>query len=761
MRPVRHSADLIDVLLAGDRRGDRVTHVERLSSRPARESQWPAWIDDEVRNRMIASGAKLPWSHQAEAAEAAWSGRSVIVSTGTASGKSLAYLMPALSAARRGRTGGATLYLAPTKALAADQLRAIDQLDVPDVIAVPYDGDTPNELRDMARAHATYLLTNPDMLHHSLLPGHHRWAGFLRSLRFVVIDECHEYRGVFGSHVAHVIRRLRRLCEAYGAHPAFILASATTSDPAHSAERLTGLPVGAVTDDGSPRGERSFLLWDPPTDRGRRRNVLSESAELLTDLVIADARAVVFVKSRRAAETVADRARVALREVSGELENQVAAYRAGYLAHERRSLEAALQDGRLTGVAATTALELGVDISGLDVVLIAGWPGTRASLWQQAGRAGRKGSSSVAVLIARDDPLDSYLVQHPDSVFGKPVEVTVLDPANPYVMAPHLCAAAAERPVTKDDLDLFGPGAEQVVAALERERRLRKRGTDSPTWHWTKRDRPAALADLRGSGGGTINLVEQGTGALLGTADAARAHSTVHAGAVYVHQGDTYLVDHLDLDDHVAMLRPESPGYFTTVQDVSSLHVLNEDEFQEWQHARLSFGSVEVTSQVVGFTKRELGSGAVLGSEPLDLPERHLRTRAVWWTMSDHAVAAAGVADPDRAGAAHAAEHAAIGLLPLVATCDRWDVGGLSTVRHADTGTLTVFVHDGHPGGAGFAERGFRVARAWLNATLETIVECPCADGCPSCVQSPKCGNGNEPLDKHGAIRMLGHLLGQ
>ncbi len=740
-----------------------MTHVESIPARDARPAEWPEWLDVAVREQLVKASIEAPWSHQAQAASLAWAGRSVVLSTGTASGKSLAYLMPALTAARGGRRdGGTTLYLSPTKALAADQLRTLDELAVPDVVATTYDGDTPAELRDVARAHATYLLTNPDMLHHSVLPRHHRWAGFLRSLRFVVVDECHNYRGVFGSHVAHVLRRLRRICAAYGANPTFVLASATAADPAWTAERLTGVPTEAVTDDGSPSGGKTFLLWEPPispsSGNGQRRGVLAETADLLTDMVVADARTVAFVRSRRASEAVAGMARSALADVDPELPARVASYRSGYLAHERRDLEAALSTGAVCGVAATTALELGVDITGLDAVLIAGWPGTRSSLWQQAGRAGRSGRTSLAVLLADDDPLDSYVVRHPDAIFGHPVEATVLDPDNPHVLGPHLCAAAAERPLSLDDTAIFGPSTSEALHSLEHQRLLRRRSKGEPTWHWTRRDRANDLADLRGSGS-LISLVEQDTGRVLGTVDSARAHFTAHAGAVYVHQGETYLVNDLDLDDEVAFATAAAVDYTTTAREVSTLHVLEEDISQHWGPARLTFGTVEVTSRVVGYLKRALGTGEVLGEVGLDLPERRLRTRSVWWTLPDDVIDAAGVDRATAPGAAHAAEHAAIGMLPLIANCDRWDVGGLSTVLHQDTEALTVFVHDGHPGGAGFAERGYHDARRWLSTTRETIASCSCHDGCPSCVQSPKCGNGNDPLDKRGAIRLLDAVL--
>jgi DEAD/DEAH box helicase domain-containing protein len=757
------AAELLATVTATPERAARVTHVEHLPTRAGRTVDWPAWVDSLVLTRLHASGIRALWSHQAEGASLAWAGISVLVATGTASGKSLVYLLPALTAARRER--GRTLYIAPTKALAADQLRTLDALAVPGVVAATYDGDTPDEARDTARAHATYLLTNPDMLHHSLLPRHHRWAGFLRSLRFVVVDECHGYRGVFGSHVAQVLRRLRRVCAGYGADPVYILASATTAEPEVSASRLVGRPIRAVVDDGSPRGQSAFVLWEPPLIPARgengapiRRSTIVETADLLADLVVAGARTVAFVRSRRSAETVATMTREALEPLAAELADQVAAYRAGYLPYERRAIEERLTIGTLRGVAATNALELGVDIAGLDAVLMAGWPGTRASLWQQAGRAGRAGQEALAVFVARDDPLDTYVVTHPTAIFGQSVEATVLDPDNPYVLAPHLCAAAAESPLTDDDATLFGPSAPQVLASLERRRLLRRRASG---WYWTRRDWAPDLADLRGTGGQPVRLVETGTGRLLGTVDHARAHSTVHTGAVYVHQGETYLVEDLDLDEGLAIVRPDAPDYTTTARDITDLRVLGEARSVEWGPARLVFGSVEVSSQVVSYLKRRFGSGELLGEEPLDLPPRQLRTRAVWWTLPDDAVRAAGVAAPDAPGAAHAAEHAAIGMLPLVATSDRWDVGGMSTARHPDTGLLTIFVHDGHPGGAGFAERGFDAAAVWLRATRAAIAACPCPAGCPSCVQSPKCGNGNEPLDKAGAVRLLDAALAQ
>jgi DEAD/DEAH box helicase domain-containing protein len=758
---MRSSERVLERLLTAPGRSDRVTHIEIVPARAAVVAAWPSWVHPDIVEAYARLGIGEPWAHQVEAAELAHAGHHVVVATGTASGKSLAYQLPVLQSLLAGGTGTTALYLSPTKALAADQLRAVGELELAGVRASTYDGDTPYEERAWVRAHANLVLANPDLVHRSMLPSHRQWAAFFRGLSFVVIDECHGYRGVFGSHVAHVIRRLRRVAAKYGAFPVFVLASATVSEPAISASRLIGLDVEAVTDDASPRGASRFVLWEPPlvqlgVGAAYRRSAVAETADLLADLVADGVRTLAFVRSRRGAEAVALAARRALDDVSPDLGRQVAAYRAGYLPEERRALERQLRSGAILGLAATTALELGVDVSGLDAVLLAGFPGTRSSMWQQAGRAGRDGQESIAVMTARDDPLDTYLVHHPEALFGRPVEAAVFDPDNPYVLGPHLCAAASELPLEPADLALFGPTAADVVSSLVERRLLRARPTG---WFWTKRERAADLADLRGTGGDPVRIVDDATGQLLGTANAASAHATVHEGAVYVHQGATYVVRDFDVADGVALVTPAEVDYFTTARDVTDITITATASTTLWGAAAVSFGSVDVTTQVVSYLRRRVMSGEVLGEQPLDLPQRQLSTRAVWWTVGDEQLADAALAWADLPGAAHAAEHASIGLLPLVATCDRWDIGGVSTARHVDTGRLTVVVYDGYPGGAGFAERGYEAAATWLTATRDAIAACACETGCPSCVQSPKCGNGNEPLDKAAAIRLLDTLL--
>jgi DEAD/DEAH box helicase domain-containing protein len=756
-------ADLLHAVLSGTPEEEQpVTHVHRMPVRDSRTLPWPAWVSPELLARLEAQGVTAPWRHQVEAAQLARDGSHVVVATGTASGKSLAYQVPALTRLAEDPRA-CVLYLAPTKALARDQLTSVAELADPSVRPAAYDGDTPMEEREWVRRHSRWIVTNPDMLHRGVLPAHQKWSSTLRRLAYVVVDECHAYRGVFGSHVGHVLRRLRRICRRYGAEPVFLLASATVAEPAAAATRLVGAPVVAVTEDGSPRPGATFALWEPPlTERTGehgaplRRSAAADAATLLADLVERGARTLAFVRSRRSAESVAEQARHVLRDRGrADLARRVDSYRGGYLPEERRELERALSAGELLGVATTNALELGIDITGLDAVVLAGYPGTLASLWQQAGRAGRAQRESLVVFVARDDPLDHYLAHHPRAVFGRPVEATVTDPTNPYVLGPQLFCAAAELPLVPDDLaDFGGAAAEARVEELVAEGALRRRPTG---WYWAGRGRPDV--DIRGSGLAPVTIIEGDTGRLLGTVDGDAAHATVHTGAVYVHRGETYVVDEFDVDEAVAVVHPESPEWTTVARDVTDLAIVATDRSRSLGTVTAHTGVVDVTNQVVAYQRRRLGTGEVLAEFPLDLPARQLRTRAVWLTLDERAVGRAEVDDAELPGSLHAAEHAAIGILPLLATCDRWDLGGVSTALHPDTGAATIVVYDGHPGGAGFAERGFAVLRSWLQATRATVASCECESGCPSCVQSPKCGNGNEPLDKAGAVRVLDVVL--
>ncbi len=738
---------------------DGLIHLTRLPARRARAAPIPDDLPPLLVDRLRLAGIEQLYAHQAATLAAARKDRHVVVATGTASGKSLAYQLPVLEALLTDEHA-TTLYLSPTKALGRDQLRAIRDLRLPQVRAAVVDGDTPFAERDAIRKTANWVLTNPDLVHHSLLGDHRYWRDFLHRLRYVVVDESHTARGVFGSHVALVLRRLRRLAERYGADPRFLLASATIGNPAEHAGWLVGDEVTAVVEDGSPHGALDLGLWQPPlldVDEGVRRSVLREAGDLLASFVGAQVQTLVFAKSRKAAELIALFARERLGDSA--LADAVASYRAGYLPEERRALETALREGRLVGMAATEALELGIDVAGLDTVILAGYPGTAASFWQRLGRAGRTGEASAGVLVAGDDPLDQYLVHHPEQLLERPPEDAIIDPANPYLLGPHLRCACQEAPMDADEATRwFGPGAPALLDEEVAAGRLRERGG---RYHFFGRRRASAEVDIRSIGGATIRIVDADTGALIGDVEEARAYKQTHTGAVYLHQGRQYEIRALDLDRGLAVAR-EAPeiSYATRARSDTDVRILGELEHAAWGEVDVRLGSVEVTVQVTGYEVFRPGSNEVLDRVDLELPATTLQTVAVWYTIPDHLLEdEAGLTFARVPGSLHAAEHAAIGLLPLIALCDRWDIGGLSTAVHADTGMPTVFVYDGYPGGAGLAERSFRRLGEHLAATRAAVAECGCAHGCPSCVQSPKCGNGNEPLDKDGAVAVLDLLL--
>ena len=735
---------------------ERLAHLERIAERSSQPVADPA-LAPELSVRLRRLGVEGLWSHQAEGIAAARAGRNVAIATGTASGKSLVYqlaTMERLSADPR----ATALYLFPTKALAQDQLRAMRAFALPAVRAAVFDGDTPGGERTWVRRNANLVITNPDMLHYGILPQHDRWSTFLGHLAVVAVDEMHVLRGIFGSHVSNVLRRLRRMAARYGAEPLFVSASATIGNPSQLASRLTGLDFDEVTEDASPRGSKYFALWNPPvTDEasGARRSPTAETAELLARLVGEEVRTIAFARSRNSAELIAGFARERLERDRPHLADRVAAYRAGYLAEERRALEHALTEGELLGVAATTALELGIDIGGLDACVLAGYPGTVASTHQQAGRAGRTRQQSLAILVAGDDPLDQYLLAHPDELFGRPHESALVDHANPNILDEHLACAAHELPLSPEDERFFGPGLSDAVDRLVAAGRLRPRGGKH---YWAGRSSPHQEVDIRSSGA-TVQIADADTGALLGTIDSSRAPGTVHPGAIYLHQGQQFHVDSLDLQARVALVRPTREDVYTQSRDVSDIRVLEVERKGLLGAVDLFFGRVEVTSQVVSYVRKRPYTGEVVDVVPLDMPEMVLETRSVWYTVPQAILDEARIEARDVPGSAHAAEHAAIGILPLFAMCDRWDIGGVSTAEHPDTGHCTVFIYDGYPGGAGIAERGFDAGAEHQRATLEAIRACRCERGCPSCVQSPKCGNGNEPLDKWGAVRLLAAIL--
>ena len=752
-----------------------VRHVRRLPALAGTHAPWPGWLPTDLRAAFGRGGVEQPWQHQVEAADAAWQGRHVALSTGTASGKTLGYLMPVLAATLSGRdpagparpapTGTAAwrvagrphtaLYLAPTKALAHDQLRACADLGLSGWPIATVDGDTGPDDRAWAREQAVYLLTNPDLLHFSLLPAHARWAGFLSSLRFVVVDEAHRYRGVFGSQVGLVLRRLRRLAAAYGADPVFVVASATAGDPGRTAAQLLGVEQDAVTTvevDRSARGPVEVVLREPAT------STEDETAALLARSVQAGAQTIAFVPSRRGAEVVALRAQQQLdawsppgQEGWSSPAPRVAAYRGGYLAADRRRLEQALQDGRLAGVAATNALELGVDIAGMDAVVMAGFPGTRSAFWQQAGRAGRRGRSARVTLVTRPHPLDAYLTEHPSALLDEPVEPTLLHPGNPYLLAPQLAAAAQELPLTAEDALWFGPHTEALAERLAATGALRRRRDG---WYWTRPERACDAVDLRGSRADQVEIIEVDTGRVLGHVDPVAADLAVHPGAVYLHRGETFLTEELDHEGLEALVRAARPGYLTQPQTSTAVEVLAEHDRRALGRGRLHRGQIAVTQRVTGYLRRDEVLGTVWDSTPLDLPEHRLVTSGTWLTLPleevDESVPLARLA-----AGAHGLEHLALGLLPMHAPCDRWDVRGHSAGADLGTGSLTVTFYDQQPAGAGFTEQAFDAGPAWLAAALERVEACGCQNGCPACVVAADCGDAQRGLDKELAAVLL------
>jgi len=749
--------------------GGGLVHRTTLPERRAESVPLPDDLPPVVVKRLARAGITKLWSHQAEALQRVRDGEHIVVATGTASGKSLCYLLPVIEALVSDDRRSA-LYLAPTKALAHDQLRAVRALTIPHVRAAALDGDTPFAERDAIRHTANWILTNPDLLHHSLLPDHRYWGDMLHRLRYVVIDEAHVARGVFGAHVGLVLRRLRRLCERYDANPQFLLASATIGNPAEHAGALTGLDVTAIERDGSPRGRLHLGLWQPPfvdVEAGTRRSLLRECGDLLASFVVEHVQTLVFAKSRKAAEVIALAARERLADVPSDanvptasLADRIRSYRAGYLPSERRELEQALRDGQLLGMAATSALELGIDVAGLDAVVLAGFPGTIASFWQRLGRAGRTGGAATGMLVAADDPLDQYLVNHPEHLLTRPPEDAIVDATNPWLLRPHLRCATQEAAITDEEaVRWFGEGAPALLAADVEVGLLRTRGE---RLHWVSRDKAAAMVNVRGGIGRSIRIVDTSTGSLMGDVEEGRAFRQVHTGAIHLHQGEPYEITELNLDTAIAAARPLYRTSRTTrARTDTDIEVLDELTASAWGPARVGLSTVQVTNVVTGYDVLEIGTGEVIERVALDLPPQHLVTQAVWWTLPEDLLTGPARLDTRAIpGSLHAAEHAAIGMLPLLALCDRWDIGGLSTAMHRDTGQPTVFIYDGYQGGAGLAERSHRRLGEHLIMTREAVAGCRCASGCPSCVQSPKCGNGNEPLDKDGAVRVLDVLLG-
>jgi len=748
-----------DDLLEAGRADERLVVQSAQNARAPRAVALPDALHPDVLAALRGAGVERLWSHQAEALHAAWAG-TTIVTTGTASGKSLCFNLPTLDVLARDPRARA-LYLYPTKALAQDQARALGALGVRAARPAIYDGDTPAERRRDIRRRANLVLTNPDMLHLGILPNHRAWGDFFANLAVVVVDEAHVYRGVFGSHVANVLRRLRRVAEAYGTEPRFLLASATIANPGELARRLTGLDDVTVIDrDGSPGSRRTIAMWNPPVvdaALGTRRSALAEAADLLAELVVAGARTIVFMKSRKAVELMAKFATLALEDRGHpELAARVAPYRAGYTASQRRELERRLVAGELLGVVSTDALELGIDIGSLDAAVCVTFPGTVASLRQMWGRAGRRGRG-LAVYVAGEDALDQFFCRHPDEFLDRPVEAAILDHENEQIHAAHLLCAAHEGPLEAADAATLGPrwrhAAERLVGAGELRRR--RDGTFVPR---RAEEFPAAAVALRSAGRDGFTIVEVEGGEVLGTVDAARAFTTAHEGAVYLHGGRSYEVARLDLAARRVLVRPFAGDWYTQPKRETLTAIERLLDRRSALGVTLSFGIVQVTEQVLAYQRKRLADHEVLDLVALDLPETSFSTQALWYELDERVL---GSAAPIMRllGALHAAEHAQIAVLPLLAMCDRWDIGGLSTNLHPQTGGPTIFIYDGHPGGIGIARQGFERFDALVDDAHRLVSECPCESGCPSCVQSPKCGNLNEPLAKAGCVEVMARML--
>jgi DEAD/DEAH box helicase domain-containing protein len=727
--------------------GEELAYLGTEPPREARIAPLPDELHPRVRGALAQQGIDRLYTHQAEAWEAAARGEHLIVTTGTASGKTLAFNLPVLDALAREPKQRA-LYLYPTKALAQDQLRSLGSFRLPRLKAAIYDGDTETDRRWQIRKWANVLLSNPDMLHVGVLPHHERWGDVLTNLAYVIVDEAHVYRGVFGSHVANVLRRLRRLARVYGAEPQFLMASATIANPGDLARMLTGAETTVIGDDGAPRAERTVALWNPPlTDEelGLRASPLGEASRLMADLVTRGLRTLCFAKSRRAAELIhrftADRL--------GD-DSRLSPYRAGYTPAQRREIERRLLEGELLGVSATNALELGIDIGLLDCVLSVGFPGTVASLRQQWGRAGRRGHG-LAVLVASEDALDQYFMREPETLLERRVEAAILDHENPRVLDGHVLAAAFEAPLDDADRELLGN------AALERAAQLPELQKTNAGYVWAGRDYPAARVSLRSTGPEAFTIVEGSTGTILGIVEQERAYSTVHEGAVYLHLGESYRVGELDLDRRTAVVVPFRGDYYTQAKKETSTAIVEATRAGRRAGVELNFGRVVVTEQVVGYQKKSIQTQESIELVALELPQTEFETEAIWFVPEPWMLESLE-REPRLLGSLHAAEHSLIALLPLWAMCDRWDIGGLSTNLHFQTGAPTIFVYDGHAGGVGITERGFEAFEGWVEDTAKLLDGCPCDHGCPSCVQSPKCGNLNEPLDKAGALTLLGRM---
>ncbi len=743
----------------------QMVHIEHIPPRRAKCAELDEPLADSLQDCLSNHDITALYVHQAEAVNHARQGKNVMVATSSASGKSLCYNLAVLQTLLT-EPGSRAIYLFPTKALAQDQLRSLRELFSPTLFEpdefATFDGDTPLAERAEIRQRARIILTNPDMLHLGILPNHQSWMRILRHLKYVVVDEAHIYRGVFGSHVAGVLRRLRRLCRLHGSNPQFICCSATIANPGEHAEKLTGLPFTVVDNDGSSHGAKDFVFWNPPLiDKvtNTRRSANSEATNLFTELISEKIRTLTFARTRRLTEIIYRYSRDKLAETNPSLAQRIKPYRAGYLPEERRQIERELFSGQLIGAVATVALELGIDIGDLEATILTGYPGSIASAWQQAGRSGRGQASSMSFLIGLDNPLDQYLMHHPEFFFQKNFENALVNPDNPYILRAHLLCAAWEQALTNGDADFFGAHYVEERAELEKQGLLRER---RGRWYLSPSiSYPAQAINIRATSGENYAIIDTSNGSQLETVEASVAFFQIYPGAIYLHQGESYLVTNLDIAGRTAYAAPTTATYYTQTKELTDLRIIKQTREKSCGPVKVCLGEVEVSTSVVGFKKKAQYTEEVLGEELLDLPPIRFPTVALWFDLPLNAVAKLDDEQLDFAGGLHAAEHAAIAILPLFALCDRNDIGGVSTPLHADTGQAQIFIYDGYPGGIGIAEKGFDLITELWQATLKAISECPCQEGCPSCIQSPKCGNNNKPLDKKAARILLTALLGK
>jgi DEAD/DEAH box helicase domain-containing protein len=770
-------APFVDWLTRHARRHENrgaIAHWEQSPARPARHGELALPLPGPLAEALGAQGVERLYTHQVQAIEALRGGLDTVVVTGTASGKSLCFNLPVLETLLR-RPGATALYLYPTKALAQDQLKGLTRLAAghPDVLreldAGVYDGDTQASTRRRLRDSANVILSNPDMLHQGILPAHGRWGRFFRALRYVVIDEMHAYRGIFGSHVANVLRRLERVAAHHGASFRYVLCSATIRNPGELAGSLTGRPVTVVDDDGAPRGARHFVFWNPPfvdETRVERRSSNGEGCALFSGLLESGAQTLAFTKSRVAAELVYRYARERLERTEPGLEERVRAYRGGYLAEERRAIERALFAGDLRGVVSTNALELGVDIGGLDAVVMVGAPPTLASAWQQAGRAGRKAGTSLAVLVAYNETVDQYLMRHPGYFFGRSPEAACIDPHNPYILAQQLACAAYELPLGPEDAERFGTQTADILAALEESGETK---TIDGRSYWSRTEFPAHKVNLRTISDDTYTIMDSGRGeAVIGTVDAISAMELVYPDAIYLHDGATYWVRKLDLEQKVARVEARTVDYYTQPVLDTQIRVRGELQRRDWRGESVRFGEVTYAWQTVALKKIRFHSLDAIGYHPLDLPRLTLDTAAFWFAPSEAAWSAVARRGLNPVEGLQGVRNLFLTLLSMLSMCDPSDLGGL--IDSSNLGRPALFVFDRYAGGLGFAEQGWARLDELARAALDHLEACECTEGCPSCVglpilrpaqqQDPDLGHARAIPSKEAAGLLLRHWLG-